>query len=79
MLINGKRALAYTAIIHDIKDIPGADNIQLGYVNAWSIIIKKNEFDILFDDEELNRINWKDNAFDEKNIFEILKNLLTIA
>ena len=44
MIINNKRALAYTAIIHDIKDIPGADNIQLGYVNAWSIIIKKNEF-----------------------------------
>ena len=42
MIINNKRALAYTAIIHDIKDIPGADNIQLGYVNAWSIIIKKN-------------------------------------
>lgn len=40
---------------------------------------KKNECDILFDDEELNRINWKDNAFDEKNILEILKNLLTIA
>ena len=44
MIINNKRALAYTAIIHDIKDIPGADNIQLGYVNAWSVIIKKNEF-----------------------------------
>lgn len=28
---------------------------------------------ILFDDEELNRKNWKEKAFDEKNIIEILK------
>lgn len=28
---------------------------------------------ILFDDEELNRKNWKEKAFDEKNIIEILR------
>jgi len=28
---------------------------------------------ILFDDEELNRKNWKEEAFDEKNIIEILR------
>lgn len=32
---------------------------------------------ILFDDEENNRKYWKGNAYDEKNILEILKNLLT--
>ncbi len=33
---------------------------------------------ILFDDEERNRNNWKGKAYDEKNILEILKNLLTV-
>lgn len=46
MIINGERALAYTATITDIKEIAGADNIALGYVNGWSIIIKKDEFKI---------------------------------
>lgn len=31
--------------------------------------------DILFDDEERNRIGWGENAFSEKEIFEILKSL----
>lgn len=34
---------------------------------------------ILFDDEEQNRKNWKGVAYDEKNILEILKNLLTVS
>jgi len=33
---------------------------------------------ILFDDEEQNRKNWNGVAYDEKNILETLKNLLTI-
>ena len=33
---------------------------------------------ILFDDEERNRKNWKGTAYDEKNIVEILKKLLTV-
>ncbi len=33
---------------------------------------------ILFDDEERNRKNWKGEAYDEKEILEILKNLLTV-
>lgn len=32
---------------------------------------------ILFDDEERNRNNWKGEAYDEKEILKILKNLLT--
>lgn len=35
-----------------------------------------NKNDILFDDEENNRKNWTGKAYDEKNILEILKNLL---
>ena len=46
MIINGERALAYTAQITDIKPIVGADNIELGYINGWSIIVKKGEFKV---------------------------------
>lgn len=34
---------------------------------------------ILFDDEENNRKYWKGEAYDEKNILKILKNLLTVS
>jgi len=33
---------------------------------------------VLFDDEENNRKYWKGEAYDEKNILETLKNLLTV-
>ena len=36
---------------------------------------KRSEDDILFDDEERNRTNWGDNAYTEKEIFEVLKSL----
>lgn len=35
----------------------------------------KSPFDILFDDEEQNRHNWTGQAFDVKNILEVLKNI----
>lgn len=41
MIINNKRALAHIQLVHDIQDIPGADNIQLAYVLGWSMIIKR--------------------------------------
>lgn len=44
MLINGKRALAYTARCGAIRPIEGADNIDLMAVNGWNVIIKKGEF-----------------------------------
>lgn len=44
MLINNKRALAYTARCGVIKPIEGADNIELMAVNGWHVIIKKGEF-----------------------------------
>ena len=36
---------------------------------------KNTDADILFDDEELNRINWGENAHTETEIFDILKSL----
>lgn len=44
MLINGKRALAYTARCGTIRPIEGADNIDLMAVNGWNVIVKKGEF-----------------------------------
>ena len=44
MLINGKRALAYTVRCGAIKPIEGADNIELMAVNGWNVIVKKGEF-----------------------------------
>lgn len=35
----------------------------------------KTEWDVLFDDEELNRTNWTGQAFDVDNILEILKGM----
>jgi hypothetical protein len=34
-----------------------------------------NPFDILFDDEERNRINWTGKAYDVQNIMEILREI----
>lgn len=36
---------------------------------------KRTPADILFDDEERNRINWGDNAYTEQEIFEVLNAL----
>ena len=44
MIINGKRALAYTQKITNIQPIAGADNIELVHVNAWPLIAIKGEF-----------------------------------
>ena len=35
----------------------------------------RSDADVLFDDEERNRTNWGDNAYTEKEIFEVLKSL----
>lgn len=56
-------------------------SVQFDYINIVSYGYAKETFcydnlDILFDDEERNRHNWTGQAFDEKNILEILKNLL---
>lgn len=44
MLINNKRALAYTTYIDWIKPIEGADNIELVGIGGWTCIAKINEF-----------------------------------
>lgn len=44
MIINDKRALAYTARCGKIEAIEGADNIELMSVLGWKVIVKKGEF-----------------------------------
>ena len=46
MLINGKRALAYTATVSEVVPIVGADNIELVKINGWDVISKKGELDV---------------------------------
>lgn len=44
MLVNGKRALAYTTHIDWVKSIEGADNIELVGIGGWTCIAKIGEF-----------------------------------
>nr|DAG36869.1 MAG TPA: putative RNA ligase [Caudoviricetes sp.] len=44
MIINNKRALAYTARCGKIEKITGADNIELMSVLGWKVITKIDEF-----------------------------------
>ena len=44
MIVDGKRALAYTVIVDAIDEIEGADNIALATVGGWKVIVKKEEF-----------------------------------
>lgn len=44
MIINDKRALAYTTRVGEISKIEGADNIELVSVLGWKVIAKIGEF-----------------------------------
>ena len=44
MLINDKRALAYTVKVGEINKIEGADNIELISILGWKVIAKIGEF-----------------------------------
>lgn len=44
MIINDKRALAYTTRVGEIQKIEGADNIELISVLGWKVIAKIGEF-----------------------------------
>lgn len=47
MLIDGKRALAYTAAIDEIKPIEGYDRVEHARVNGWWVIVAKaNSFKV---------------------------------
>lgn len=41
MIINDKRALAYTVIVDEIREIPGYDRVEHARVGGWWIIVAK--------------------------------------
>lgn len=44
MIINDKRALAYIAVIEEIKEIPGYDRVKHARIGAgWWVIVSKND------------------------------------
>lgn len=51
------------------------DEIHIVKYGTYKEMFKKNDNDILFDDEINNRNYWGNNAFDVENILEILENL----
>lgn len=59
------------------KHLPSVDFDEVNIVpyGTPKQMFAKSENDILFDDEERNRLNWTGTAFDVENIIEILKAL----
>lgn len=43
MIINEKRALAYTARIDEIREIPGYDRVEHARIGGWWIIVSKSD------------------------------------
>ena len=41
MIINDKRALAYTVTVDEIREIPGYDRVEHARVGGWWIIVAK--------------------------------------
>lgn len=75
MIINDKRALAYTARCGKIEKIEGADNIELVSVLGWKVIAKIGEFHegdlcVYFEiDSKLPAKEWS--AFMEKKNYKV--------
>jgi RNA ligase (TIGR02306 family) len=40
------RALATLRVVRQIQEIPGADNIELAFVDDWQVVVKKGEFSL---------------------------------
>jgi RNA ligase (TIGR02306 family) len=39
-------SVCYVALINEIKEIPGSDNIEQGVIGGWNCIIKKGEYKV---------------------------------
>lgn len=75
--VHYNEAVAYAKRNYLKKNFPTIqfDEINIiAYGTPKSSVAKEN--DILFDDEEKNRTEWKGQAYTEKEIFKVLKNIL---
>lgn len=44
--MENKNSVCYVARISEIREIPGADNIEQAMIGGWFVIVKKNEFKV---------------------------------
>jgi|LakMenEpi03Aug12_release.lakeMendotaPanAssembly.Ray.scaffolds.fasta_scaffold58588_12 RNA ligase (TIGR02306 family) len=44
--MENNNSVCYVARINEIKEIPGADNIEQGVIGGWNCIIKKGEYEV---------------------------------
>lgn len=44
--MENNNSVCYIARINEIKEIPGADNIEQGIIGGWNAIIKKGEYKV---------------------------------
>ena len=44
--MENNNSVSYVARINEIKEIPGADNIEQGIIGGWNCIIKKGDYKI---------------------------------
>ena len=42
--MENQNSVAYVGKVNSVVEIPGADNIELAFVNGWSAIVKKGEY-----------------------------------
>jgi RNA ligase (TIGR02306 family) len=45
-MIENNNSVCYVARINEIKEIPGADNIEQGVIGGWNCIIKKGDYKV---------------------------------
>jgi len=44
--MENNNSVCYVARVNEIKEIPGADNIEQGVIGGWNCIIKKGEYKV---------------------------------
>ena len=77
MLKDGKRMLAYVAVINDIKPLEGYDRVEYAQVGGWQVIVSKSDNfkvgDLCVYFEVDSKVNSKDKrfAFLEKKHYKI--------
>ena len=75
-LYNGEVALSKLVWLHKHLNSVQWDEIKIVEYGTAKSTFKNTQFDILFDDEEPNRNDWGETAYEPHQIFEVLKELV---